>query len=37
MSVLYYDVQVDQQTAGDTKVLKFMQWLSRYQQLNISI
>ena len=29
ISVLYYDVQMDQQTARDTKVLKFMQSLSR--------
>ena len=30
MSVLYSDVQMDQETARNTKVLKLMQSLSKY-------
>ena len=36
MSVLYCDIQMDQQTARNTKVLKFMRSLSRYLGLNIT-
>ena len=37
MSVLYDDVQMDQQTTRNTKVLKFMQSLAIHLGLNITI